>query len=437
MKFLIISEEGCASNIAWKLKTEGHDVYYFVKEADDKHALDGMVKKLSSLKEAAKQSPDVVILDGDLGVKDFDESLRKNGWKVIGGSDWGNKLVNDQKFANKVMESFGIRSPRSFAFSTLEAAKEFVKAQEHFFTFECEGYCFTPKSKEELVQGMKQVPDCACTLSEVITGQDVSIELWYSKGTPLAYPVTNLNTDTLFNGDLGPYAYGQTSLAFAYPTRQPKLVQESLKKMQIFLERVQYTGFLCLYGTVKKNKFYGKRFSTNVSSSTITLLQEPLATALNRMANVDLAPVNFGTGYGYSMKVSLPSDQEVYINISHQDCLKILAGEMQETKEGYFSTGDEVMECVGYGLSMFDAEKLAMDQFRGISMPYKQARLGDGIKTAIRRIDELSKQGYEMPPFTVMKYEPPKEDFKPEDQKPVILPQTSVVEAPRDDVIPT
>lgn len=443
MKFLIISEEGCASGLAWKLKTEGHDVYYFVKEADDKHALDGMVKKLASLKEAAKQSPDVVVIDGDLGVKDFNEQLKKNGWKVIGGSDWGNKLVNDQKFANKVMETFQIRSPRSFTFSTLAAAQEFVTAQENIFSFESGEYCFTPKTKTELVQYMKRLVamryDGKCTLSEVVSGQDVSIELWYSKGKPLAHPITKLDTNTLMNGDMGDCSYGQTSLAFAYPTREPKLVQESLKRMQIFLERIQYTGFICLYGTVKKSKFYGKYFSTSVSASTLVLLQEPLGDVLNRMANVDLTPINWGRGYGYSIKISIPEnyDEEVghYIDVSHADLTKMIVNEMEETKEGYFTTGDEVVECVGYASNMFDAEKTAMDQVKSVSVPCKQART-DGIKVAMKRIDELSRQGYEMPPFPEVIVFKPKEPFKPIEQEPVILPQATTIEAPREDGIP-
>ncbi len=441
MKFLVISEKGCASGLAWKLKTEGHDVYYYIKNPEYKNSLDGMVKKLTSLNEASKQSPDVVLLDGDLGSKDFDEKLRKSGWKVIGGSDWGNKLVKDQKFANKVMETFEIRSPRMFSFSTITTALEFVNAQEGFFAIEAGEYCFTPHSKNELVQYMKLLQkkyDSKCLLQEVITGQDVSIELWYSKGTPLAYPITKLETNYTMPGDLGEYSCGQTSLAFSYPTRQPKLVQESLKRMQIFLERVQYTGFLCLYGTVKKNRFYGKRFSTNTSASAISLLQEPLGDVLNRMANVDLSNINFGKGYGYAMKLNVPCGTS-YIDISHEDCLKVFANEMQETKQGYFTTGKQVLECAAYKNNMFDAEKVVNDQFKAISVPNKQGRLFDGIRFASRYIDALVPQGYEMPPFPVIStYSPPKEAFKPVEQEPVILPQVSTLEAPREsDGLPT
>lgn len=436
MKFLIISECGNVSNLAWKLKTEGHDVYYYIKDPKYKNSLNGMVKKLGSLNEASKIGPDVVILDGEIE-KGYDEKLRKNGWKVIGGSDWGSKLVKDQKFANKVMETFEIRSPRMFSFSTVTTALEFVTAQEGFFAFEADEYCFVPHSKNELVQYLKLMIkkyDGKCLLQEVITGQDVSIELWFSNGKPLAYPITKLETNYTMPGDLGDYSCGETSLAFSYPTRQPKLVQESLKRMQIFLERVQYSGFLCLYGTVKKNRFYGKRFSTNTSSSVISLLQEPLGDVLNRMANVDLSDINFGKGYGYSMKLNV-SCETSYIDISHEDCLKIFANEMQETKQGYFTTGKQVLECSSYAKNMFDVEKIVNDQFKSIHVANKYGRLFDGLRVGSKRIDALIPQGYEMPPFPeVLVYTPAKVEIKPEPE--IVLPPISTLEVPREDALP-
>lgn len=416
MKFFIYSETGKASRLAFKLMQEGHDVEIHIP---NKRNLAGIVPHINSVADGLRGKPDVVVIDGvGSGIAKADEALRASGIRVVGGNDWANQLAYDDRFALKAMDTFGIRCPKVYSFDNVGDAIDFVHDQNQYYGFRMEStsiYDFIPKSYGEQFDHMKYVKGLDVKgrvfLDEIIFGHDIAVEVWYSKGMPVPMPVVKLETNKFMTGDAGMRADGQTSLAFAYPKRQPKIVQESLKKINPFLERVQYTGPLCIHGTVKKNKFYGRYFSTSPAStaSFLRLLDEPLGTFLHRIGGGDASRIALMTGFTYSVKVTLPpyptknaqATSNVFVEgLDSADLRKMFPQELyMDGLKKIFTCGAEVMDLTGSHTTAFDAEREAVSLFRNLRMPMKQARLGDGAKIAMRRMEDLAKNGYEMPPF--------------------------------------
>lgn len=434
MRFLIVSENGDAAGIAWRLQTEGNEVDLYIKNKAASRTLKGMVNHVSSIRDGVNNVPDVILFDM-VGMGKAADQLRDSGWKVLGGGEWNDKLELDRKFAMKAMDSFGIRAPRSFAFKNLKDAAGFASEHSKLLVLKPNdnknaAYTYVPKSQDELIGFIKHLKidmkvDGKVLLQEYVDGTEVSTEIWYAGGRPVAMPNSTLETKKLMSGDVGPSTGCQTSLVFAYPKREPKLVQQSLKKMSLFLERTKYTGPLDINGIVRKGRFYGLEFTPRFGYSAIyalsRLLKEPLGKVLERIAQGDDSPMSLREGFGYSLRVSIPPypyqpedtimRRKVYEKTSNlsvsgltkEDWEKnVFPMDMYQISEGhYYTAGFDgvIMEATGFGLDPFEAEREAVRVFKKLRLPNKQARIGDGARNAVRRIEELRRQGYEVPPF--------------------------------------
>jgi phosphoribosylamine--glycine ligase len=99
MNILFISNNGLGSNIAYLLKNEGHNVKLFIKNKQDRNNLDNLVDKVNSWRKELKWvGKDGLIVFDDVGWGKIQDSLRKKGYKVFGGSLLGDKLEEDREY---------------------------------------------------------------------------------------------------------------------------------------------------------------------------------------------------------------------------------------------------------------------------------------------------------------------------------------------------
>ena len=90
MKFLFVSHDALAVDLAWKVKREGHDVLFAVGAKSEKDIGDGLLDKCDDW-EAKADWADVVVFD-DVGRAGDAEKLRKRGKSVVGGNAYGDRL---------------------------------------------------------------------------------------------------------------------------------------------------------------------------------------------------------------------------------------------------------------------------------------------------------------------------------------------------------
>lgn len=420
MKFFIVSDNGNSNGIAWRLKTEGHEVCQFIKEPLARNSL---VPQVTSLKEGIRGGVDAIIFDSPGHGKEAD-ALRSEGWNVIGGGVWNDKLSFDPKFAMKAMESFGIKTQPSYMFNNMQDAMEFVA--QHNKPLSLKG--IKTKTEDELLAHMIHMKkhlgfDGKVFLQEALDGTEVNVEVWYTQGKVVPQPNSSFDSSKFMPGDLGANTQCQSSVVFAYPKREPKIVQQSLKKLDLFMERTKYSGPLSIKGIVKGGKFYGLEFTPSIKYSSIyaliRLLDEPLGDVLFRIASGDNKGMKLKEGYGYSVKCTIPPYpfthtipvimKEIYQRAAHQKVFiekqdldtRIFPLDMYNDAKGSLYTGGfngVICEVTGYGLDLWEAEKEVSMAFRRIGVVHKQARL-DGARTVMRKMDDLRRNGYEIPPF--------------------------------------
>src|SRR3989344_8740853 len=123
-KFLFVGWEALSGDLAWKVKNEGHQVNYWIKNATDEY--DGFVEKVGGSWEDHIKWADVVVFD-DVGFGKDADKLRKEGKAVVGGSEFTDNLEDDREFGQSEMKRLGMLTLPSWDFDDYDKALEFIK----------------------------------------------------------------------------------------------------------------------------------------------------------------------------------------------------------------------------------------------------------------------------------------------------------------------
>lgn len=432
MKFLLVSSRGDGAGVAHRLVQEGHDVRWYVKAPWARPLLKGMVQQVPTLQAGVDWHPEIIVFDM-VGMGAEADRLRSLGFRVFGGGKWNDRLELDRKFASKTMDSLGIRSPKTYAFGSIKEAMRFATEHPKRLILKPSGnkntsYTYAGQSQDDLISYMAYLKrslgvDGEMILQEFIRGTEVSTELWFSEGQPVPFPNSTIEFKKLCSGECGPSTGCQGSFVWTYPMRQPKIVQQSLKKMFVFMEHTKYTGPMDINGIVKNGRFYGLEFSPRLGYSAVyalsQILKEPLGDLIARVARGDASPMRTQEGFGYSVRVSVApypyasedtkENQKIYERLrglligglSKPEWQKhVFPLDVQATPVGYSVAGVDgaVLELAVSGMSPWECEMKATELFKKLELPHKQARLGDMGNLADRRIQDLRMMGYEVPP---------------------------------------
>ena len=128
------------------LLERGHEVRVFVGDHDARETMAGMVSQTDDW----RRELDWVRAAGDDGLVLFEtashgpvqDQLRTDGFRVIGGSAFGDRLETDREFGQQVMREVGMRTTPTHAFRSFEAAVAFIRARPERYVYKPSGTTF-------------------------------------------------------------------------------------------------------------------------------------------------------------------------------------------------------------------------------------------------------------------------------------------------------
>lgn len=171
--FLFLNISGDFESIAMRVKAEGNPIYYYknprtqakgredtgVGIFDKKEIIDDFWEVLN------KESKDnLIIVVDDNGQGDMLEYLRNDGWKIIGGNSFADKIEHERGAGTKLMGKLGLGLPEEHNFNNLNEGISFVESQDDDYraVFKPEGENFagssktyTGKNRDDLIGFMK------------------------------------------------------------------------------------------------------------------------------------------------------------------------------------------------------------------------------------------------------------------------------------------
>jgi phosphoribosylamine--glycine ligase len=132
MRFLGVTETCDLAALYLRLAAAGHDVRISVSEPKAKGTLAGMVPRtgdwraeLEWIREAGENG--IILFEAvSEGLGLLQDSLRTDGFRVIGGSAFGDRLENDRAFAQRLLSELGLPIASTHEFSDASKAIAFI-----------------------------------------------------------------------------------------------------------------------------------------------------------------------------------------------------------------------------------------------------------------------------------------------------------------------
>ncbi len=427
MRILIHSSSADSSGLAYMMQREGAQVYFYVKDKFARRVMDGIVPHVQTIEEGLQKNPDVILFDlnGDGGTAD---ALRKDGWKVVGGSAMADKLEMDRAYGVKVAKQFGIKVPPTVEFTKVEEAIAHIKKTKKPLAIKIdnnksEASSYVAKSQEDMldyINWQKEeglINGDTFILQEVVHGSEVSTEVWFSNGSPCFPSNSTWETKKLLAGELGVRTGCETSVVCHYENSRSRLANETVLKIAPLLKYSKYTGPMDVNAIVSEEdrEPYFLEFTPRLGYSAIyayaAMLGMSVASYFERIAREPFT-IPFKAKWSTSLKVHIPPYpfgfeddrivREVYgktegvrINGKYgQDFIPIDVEKGKKTELQTAGTMGIVGECLGRGSTLMEAWRASQKVFESVEVPNKGGRFTDGIEDAWKRISKLRSWGF-------------------------------------------
>ncbi|MBI2140408.1 phosphoribosylamine--glycine ligase, partial [Candidatus Woesearchaeota archaeon] len=270
-KFLFISYDANISDTAWQVVKEGHDVKFFIDNADEKEVADGLVPKTDNWEKEVEWA-DIVIFDDTLGFGKHAQRLRKQGKAVIGGTPYTDSLEDDRAFGQEELKSHNVPIIPYESFSSFDDAIAYVKKNPMRYVIkpcgDTEKHLLFVGEEEDGMDVLrileaykktwaKQIKEFQ--LQRRVMGVEIAVGGFFN-GTNFIYPIcVNFEHKKLFPGEVGP-STGEmgTLMFFSMPN---KFFNDTIKKFEDTLKKENYRGYFDLNCIVNGNGIYPLEFT--------------------------------------------------------------------------------------------------------------------------------------------------------------------------------
>lgn len=129
MRILFISGELIAGDLPYRLSEEGCDVKLFIEHPDQKDCQTGFVPKIADWhNELDWVGKTGLIVFDDVGYGEIQDQLRRDGFRVFGGSAGGDRLELDRGFAQDIFASLGLEVLPTLTFEHPAEAVSHIRA---------------------------------------------------------------------------------------------------------------------------------------------------------------------------------------------------------------------------------------------------------------------------------------------------------------------
>jgi len=427
VKILIHSASADSAGLAWMMQKEGASVDFYVKDKFARKVMSGIIPHVETIEEGLKNKPDFILFDlnGDGGTAD---ALRKDGWRVVGGSALADKLEMDRAYGVKVAKQFGIKVPPTVEFKKVEEAIAYIKKTKKPLAIKVdnnksEASSYVAKNQEDMldyINWQKEeglINGDTFILQEVVHGSEVSTEVWFSDGLPCFPSNSTWETKKLLAGELGVRTGCETSVVCHYADRSSRLAEQTVLKIASLLKYSKYTGPVDVNAIVSEDdrQPYFLEFTPRLGYSAIyaycAMLGQSVSSYFDRVSRGAFT-IPFKTKWSTSLKVHIPPYpfgfeddrivREVYgqtegVRINGKygpDFIPIDVEKGKTTDLQAAGTMGIIGECLGRGSSIMEAWRASQKVFESVECPNKGGRFTDGIEDAWKRISKLRSWGY-------------------------------------------
>jgi len=326
MRFLGVGDDNSLGDLYRQLQAAGHDVRVHVGDAACHRTLGGLITRVDDWREhldwLREVGEDGIILFETAHDGPLQDVLRRDGFNVIGGSAFGDRLENDRAFGQQWMRAAGMQTAASHEFTSFAAAADFVLRRRRRYVFKLSGGNF-PSSRNYVgimddgsdVLGLLRDYEVnwpgetpTFILMDHVTGVEVGIGAYFN-GEDFMDPVClDWEHKRFFEGDLGELT-GEMGTLVTYRGSEA-LFDVTLRRMAGPLRAGGYVGYININTIVNDDGIWPLEFTCRFGYPGFAILSalhaEDWGMLFGRMIRRDNMAFATHPGYAIGVVLSVP-----------------------------------------------------------------------------------------------------------------------------------
>ena len=323
MRFLGIGDYCDLGALYLRLMEEGHEVKVSIGNPLARGTLAGLVEQTADWRReldwVRAAGPDGIILFEDVAKNrgELQHELRREGFNVIGGSAYGDRLENDRAYAQRVLGDAGLSIARTWEFAERTAALDFLAAHPGRYVLKFNG----PDAGVDNYVG--RLPDgrdvrailgklthaealrASLVLMEYVEGVEMGVGAYFDGSKFLMPACLDWEHKRFFPGDLGELT-GEMGTVVTYG-RSRRFFERTLGRIETLLRNNGHCGYVNLNTIVNDQGIWPLEFTCRFGYpgfAILTPLQKtPWAELLAGMIRKSMS--QFETRPGFSVGIVL------------------------------------------------------------------------------------------------------------------------------------
>lgn len=280
MRFLGIGDSCDLGALYMRLLADGHEVKVFVADPFAQGTMAGLVEHTSNweneLDWVKRGKDDGIILFENVAQArgELQDRLRKDGFHVIGGSAYGDRLENDRAFAQRALGEIGLQTAQVVEFNDVASANDFIDRHPARYVLKFNGPNFSPndnyvgrlsdgadvrallRSKffyEEQAEGLSFI------LMEHVDGVEMGVGAYFNGEAFIGEACLDWEHKRFFPGNLGELTGEMGTIATF--DRSRSFFERTLKRMTPMLAAGGYCGYINLNTIVNARGIWPLEFT--------------------------------------------------------------------------------------------------------------------------------------------------------------------------------
>jgi phosphoribosylamine---glycine ligase len=290
MRFLGVTETCDLGSLYMRLVAEGHEVKVFVEEEAARGTMAGLVPRTGDWRgELGWVGCDGIILFEAVseGYGALQDELRRDGYRVIGGSAFGDRLENDRAFAQQLLAGLGLKTAAVHRFEDSASGDAFLAAHPGRYVLKFSGPDFA--SSDNYVGRRPDGADVRAVLAgrfraregrpasyilmEHVDGVEMGVGAYFDGEKFLTPACLDWEHKRFFAGDMGELT-GEMGTVATYQ-RSGEFFERTLARIAPLLREHGHVGYVNLNTIVNRSGIWPLEFTCRFGYPGFAIL-EPL-----------------------------------------------------------------------------------------------------------------------------------------------------------------
>ncbi|PSO14025.1 phosphoribosylamine--glycine ligase [Bradyrhizobium sp. MOS003] len=278
MRFLGIGDSCDLGALYMRLVADGHEVRTYVGEPLAQGTMAGLVDRVTDweaeLDWIGAAGEDGIILFENVAKSrgQLQDRLRKDGFNVIGGSAYGDRLENDRAFGQRILADIGLQTARVEEFTSLVDAEHFLARYPGRYVLKFNGTNFG--SRDNYVGRLSSGQDSLAVLQskasqfgegdsfilmEYVEGVEMGVGAYFDGQSFVGRACLDWEHKRFFPGNLGELTGEMGTIATF--DRSEVFFERTLKPMAPLLSAGGYCGYINLNTIVNRSGIWPLEFT--------------------------------------------------------------------------------------------------------------------------------------------------------------------------------